>query len=773
MQQANFPSATPFYSPYAVTYGNNVAQQYQPFPASYAQPTATPYYYPQYQCSFNTQPAANPTYASPVSSWPNMMPVSPTPRVGPNVGSCHSPAPMQCQPQPRTLPPTSTMSPHAAVFVPQASAVINNPLSSNPKPKLNTFITYKSHPTPTVPAPQGVNESSSTTTPTESNQATITSTHSTPTEASGGASSSPVETAAQRHMVFFIGLPRTLTESEFVATVIKTTHIIPTEVRIIGTKSGKSTGCAIICTEKPDDAEIVAQNMNGSLVGGLAVLATTRPPTNQEFASILKPKAVVEKYPWEGEIADLVKQYRENCKIECLSPPVKLVFALPLPSDFPFDIDGNKLIVRVELPTSYPNDPCLFHLLNSNIPLKVGRNITDAVVRRAKQAYSGKPVMIQGLLRWMLANLEKLMVDKVITNDFKHGIQVIVPTNKPLAKPPAEFAPKPPPQQSPPPVASDSEEENVESDSESAEEQEAPAPIQGTFSSATAHRGTQLKIPQLILSGIGIMSCVELALVVLCSRCRQQAELRARPSKKVTIECSKCHCEIHVLFRPEPVHESSSVIGYIDNEVCSPLEVHQSSIFSAVCLGCTEEVLFKNKPFGISATEVCRKCFAHLSFTIDRVTFTKIKAAPEAPIVVRKKAPRDPREAAAIKLGSPLPETGTCKHYGHSFRWFRFPCCGRAWPCDQCHDTHSDHVAEWASRVICGFCSSEQTASNTKCSKCSSDFSGKGGSFWEGGKGCRDHSKMSRKDAHKHSGINKTESKKKKSTTTTTTTKKT
>jgi hypothetical protein len=38
-----------------------------------------------------------------------------------------------------------------------------------------------------------------------------------------------------------------------------------------------------------------------------------------------------------------------------------------------------------------------------------------------------------------------------------------------------------------------------------------------------------------------------------------------------------------------------------------------------------------------------------------------------------------------VVKGQPLPQSGTCKHYRQSRRWFRFPCCGLAFPCDECH----------------------------------------------------------------------------------------
>lgn len=98
---------------------------------------------------------------------------------------------------------------------------------------------------------------------------------------------------------------------------------------------------------------------------------------------------------------------------------------------------------------------------------------------------------------------------------------------------------------------------------------------------------------------------------------------------------------------------------------------------------------------------------------------------------VNYKMLRDP----AVQKGKPLPEKGTCKHYKQSHRWlrcnslsdfrgpkrsnwsvqnepacvvFRFPCCGRAYPCDVCHDEDQDHPMELATRMICGYCAKEQ-----------------------------------------------------------------
>lgn len=59
--------------------------------------------------------------------------------------------------------------------------------------------------------------------------------------------------------------------------------------------------------------------------------------------------------------------------------------------------------------------------------------------------------------------------------------------------------------------------------------------------------------------------------------------------------------------------------------------------------------------------------------------------------------------------------------------------------------------------MICGFCSKEQKYSKEKC-VCGASLtnSSKGKMFWEGGKGTRDRSKMSKNDPKKYAGLSKT-----------------
>ena len=153
---------------------------------------------------------------------------------------------------------------------------------------------------------------------------------------------------------------------------------------------------------------------------------------------------------------------------------------------------------------------------------------------------------------------------------------------------------------------------------------------------------------------------------------------------------------------------------------------------------------------------MCRTCYQKLVFSVPSVKFLRITAAA-APTA---SGPRKKRETLGLVTGTELPDRGRCKHYSKSYRWFRFSCCGKVYACDRCHDEKEEHPNEHANRMICGWCSREQTYRPEECAFCGRGVVGrKGSGFWEGGKGTRDRVRMSRKDPRKHKrvgGVDKT-----------------
>lgn len=151
---------------------------------------------------------------------------------------------------------------------------------------------------------------------------------------------------------------------------------------------------------------------------------------------------------------------------------------------------------------------------------------------------------------------------------------------------------------------------------------------------------------------------------------------------------------------------------------------------------------------------MCRECHGRFTFKIPEVKFLAISRG--SALLPPTTGPRRRQEKLGLHAGEPLADRGACPHYRRSYRWFRFSCCGRVYPCDRCHDAAvnaSDgdgHAQEWATRMICGWCSREQNYSPEACAFCGRSVIGrKGRGFWEGGKGTRDRRLMSRKDKRK------------------------
>lgn len=151
---------------------------------------------------------------------------------------------------------------------------------------------------------------------------------------------------------------------------------------------------------------------------------------------------------------------------------------------------------------------------------------------------------------------------------------------------------------------------------------------------------------------------------------------------------------------------------------------------------------------GEVTTNVCRECHGKFTFKIPEVKFLAITRGSALP---PSTGPKRRQEKLGLHAGEPLPERGSCAHYKRSYRWFRFSCCSKVHACDKCHDNAEDHLNEWANRMICGWCSREQNYAVDACGFCGRSVIGKKGrGFWEGGKGTRDRTMMSRKDKRKY-----------------------
>lgn len=284
----------------------------------------------------------------------------------------------------------------------------------------------------------------------------------------------------------------------------------------------------------------------------------------------------------------------------------------------------------------------------------------------------------------------------------------------------------------------------------------------------TERRGTEMSFRNKWVWYLTTILVEKLRLVVQCERCKNTTDFITPPNRVNSIACSKCNNTQLVVYRPVLSHANCTTFGYLDLEGCTAFDVIlQDCHFSLGCVMCGRDFLSKSYVLGRVMEVRCRGCHSVMKFAADAVKLTPLtfdgvdssKFSGKVYTVGSRKNRRVPKDPA-IQEGKPLPENGACKHYKKSFRWLRFPCCGKAYPCDICHDDKEDHPMVFANRMICGYCCKEQAyAAERPCKGCGGALTKVHTTHWEGGKGCRNKVTMSRNDEKKYSNLEKTVSK--------------
>ncbi|KAK9788279.1 hypothetical protein WJX73_004020 [Symbiochloris irregularis] len=306
--------------------------------------------------------------------------------------------------------------------------------------------------------------------------------------------------------------------------------------------------------------------------------------------------------------------------------------------------------------------------------------------------------------------------------------------------------------------------------------------VQQPASGTVGARGaTDVVLQGLKLDNIDALEAYDLPLQIACSRCgacqdatvdlSRGAGSKHSPSCTLELGCSSCHQPWRLDVAPRLVHASSNVLARVRAAGCAPIDL-LPGLMAGQCGPCTSTAAFRRVQIGSVNERSCSSCHSNLAFSFQTAAFVAAQAQPGAqprrPRSQTKEGRSGHQRDGAILIGQPLPGTGTCKHYHHSHRWLRFPCCGHRYPCDLCHEELTDgHEMKWATRMLCGFCSTEQ-ALGERCRVCEKKLarstataSGRATRFWEGGQGCRDPKRMDRHDPHRYrNSRNKTHSKK-------------
>lgn len=434
--------------------------------------------------------------------------------------------------------------------------------------------------------------------------------------------------------------------------------------------------------------------------------------------------------------------------------------------------------------------PMLYNLEACRIKLKgvFGTEAESVELAFARRASDHKDLTLMAHINYLTQNIHVMAstsatVDSLQTEPTKAEMSIVATSAVQIQEQPdsfqdgmvdedrphLRFISQPPPEWSRQPAdheASDSEstdqfdsEEDSSDATDDAQSQFGGATLPTSAPSTVLEKGILLSFPQLELHGIELLQLRDISLSVKCDRCKDILDIKniraAEPTSTSvrTESCSKCASPVSVSYRSEPMHINSIKAGYLDLEGCTVVDMLPSH-FLPTCSECstTQPLPGIISVRGESPISVCRECHHRQNFKIPEIKFLRVSSNdPRLNLPLRSQRKK---ENLGITAGTELPERGRCRHYSKSYRWFRFSCCNRVYPCDRCHDEKEEHPNEHANRMICGWCSREQNYRPEDCSSCGrSVIRRTGGGFWEGGKGTRDKNKMSRKDPRKYKRI--------------------
>ncbi|KAG8185484.1 hypothetical protein JTE90_019742 [Oedothorax gibbosus] len=441
------------------------------------------------------------------------------------------------------------------------------------------------------------------------------------------------------------------------------------------------------------------------------------------------------------------------------------------PSDPDWDFDLKVLKLQVKFPVMYPKEICSINVVRTEdyIPETLFRHLNESICdwlnNRHKAAIESEQVelLFRPFLKWFDKNVECIFnvgLKRAELDGESTASDQELPTNESTDTSilsTGDFL------TDENPVVST--EDNLVTKSMSqitiSQKKNVPSP---SICTAQNQGVKVLFIGLEFIEGVAALSCTRIAAMLRCIRCKTSHNIKSPPNKNMAVTCSKCSKRLESNFNPSLLHQFSNVLGTMHLVECQVVDINLvESAFLIDCLNCSKQVGVNGIHYGQKQKLWCMFCNQKLVIGIGSVKFqasAPTYASTKAPDKAVKKTEK--KKDSVIKEGAPLPQFGACKHYKKSNRWLRFPCCGRVYPCDLCHEEKEmDHEMKFASRMICGFCSKEQPYSKDKpCTSCASGMVAKSGTHWEGGKGCRNKVKMARDDKHKYAGTSKTVSNK-------------
>ncbi|KAL0482069.1 hypothetical protein AKO1_013253 [Acrasis kona] len=432
---------------------------------------------------------------------------------------------------------------------------------------------------------------------------------------------------------------------------------------------------------------------------------------------------------------ELVNIKQKFKKFKNISTTFPFKFSVDYIPDQDLNVDFDGLKVHFSVPEDYPDvapsvDEIEEVANGRSVPSSVKNYIKDQLLQQIKKNHKEGNTTLLTLMNYLQKNANKL-----ITHDPKCLQAYIVDNPDGSSKRRFSFI-----NDTPEPESSSGEEDEESYEDESEEDDSALYSLRVKPPSLSTHAGPNdigLLFEGVDLKGISVFECTELNLIVHCVRCQNSVDVKnLTPTSDFILDCSVCTKPLEVHFYPHAVMSVSiqpqNLFAQIECSGCSVFDTLPTCQFAVMCFDCSHVTNIGSVRVRALNDFECEKCHTGLSLVVTQIQKTHIKILAEnldsegltphqrqQALAAKKNKAKKKTANSTISLGSTLPQHGTCKHYKHSQRWLRFPCCGKAYPCDICHEEACSEMTgeAWANRMICGHCSFEQPVSSS-CKAC-------------------------------------------------------
>ena len=227
---------------------------------------------------------------------------------------------------------------------------------------------------------------------------------------------------------------------------------------------------------------------------------------------------------------------------------------------------------------------------------------------------------------------------------------------------------------------------------------------------------------------ISLLRLNTLKLHVGCERCIKSYGVNVSGQwlneSKSRKRCTKCSSIFDVEIRPTLCHENSKTLCnlQINKAICK--DILDGTTLIATCDKCGAESVMPPIRRKVRVEKKCYSCHTKMALCIDNFSVEGCQGELKSK-KTKKSSSTKGAQHHILQLGEPLPLQGACEHFEKSYRWYRFPCCGGAYPCPICHakSGNCDQTDVLANQMICGKCSYQMAYSESKpCRKCGFEF---------------------------------------------------